>query len=167
MQRPALLAISLALAMPAAAEIYRCDRDGETVFSDSPCGDNAEKLGDVSAPKPGGDMGSGISKELQEERSAERKIESINRKIDNALEERQSVKAQREAELEKVRARKRLTNNNLAGATLEESLAQEERNIQDRYQSRLDEINQKLERLRKQRRDIRQRKTKDADQPAL
>ncbi|MEQ6884974.1 DUF4124 domain-containing protein [Salicola sp. Rm-C-2C1-2] len=160
MQRPALLAIGLVLAIPAPAEIYRCDQDGETVFSDSPCGSDAEKLEDVSAPKPGGDMGSGINEELQQQRSAERALESINRKIDDAREKRQSLKAEREAELDKVRARKRRANNNLAGATLENSLAQEERNIQERYQSRLDAINEKLDRLKDRRRTIRERQDK-------
>lgn len=52
------------------------------------------------------------------------------------------------AELERVNTRQRYANNNLAGATLENSLAQEKQNIQDRYQSRIDELNAKLERLR-------------------
>ncbi|XOZ34218.1 hypothetical protein ACMDCT_03010 [Halomonadaceae bacterium KBTZ08] len=160
MQRPALLAIGLVLAIPAPAEIYRCDQGGETVFSDSPCGDDAEKLEDVSAPKPGGDMGAGINEELQQQRSAERALESINRKIDDAREKRQSIKAERDAELDRVRARKRRANNNLAGATLENSLAQEERNIQERYQSRLDAINEKLDRLKDRRRTIRERQGK-------
>lgn len=57
MLRPALMLIALAMAMPATAEVYRCEKNGETIFSDSPCGENAENLGEVTAPRPSANFG--------------------------------------------------------------------------------------------------------------
>lgn len=32
------------LALPAQAQVFRCEKDGNTVFSDQPCGENAESV---------------------------------------------------------------------------------------------------------------------------
>lgn len=40
----ALIAVVLLLAQPLQAEIYKCSIDGETVFSDSPCSEQAETV---------------------------------------------------------------------------------------------------------------------------
>ena len=139
------------VSLPVTAQVYRCEKDGQTVFSDSPCGDNAENLGDVTAPKPGGDFGSGLSENERNLRKAEGSLESINRKIDRAKDKRSDLRSEMDAKLDAVEARQRRANNNLAGATLEQSLAQEKRNIQDRYRSRIEEVNNTLERLQERR----------------
>ena len=38
-----MLALSV-LAVPAQAQVFRCEKDGNTVFSDQPCGEDAESL---------------------------------------------------------------------------------------------------------------------------
>lgn len=40
----ALMFTLLALAVPAQAQVFRCDTDGNTVFSDQPCGEDAESV---------------------------------------------------------------------------------------------------------------------------
>lgn len=40
----ALTATMLALALPAQAQVFRCETDGNTVFSDQPCGEDAESV---------------------------------------------------------------------------------------------------------------------------
>jgi hypothetical protein len=55
MKKSGILVASLMM-LPAAssAAVYQCDKDGQTVFSDVPCGPNAQELDHTPAPALGG-----------------------------------------------------------------------------------------------------------------
>lgn len=44
LQAIALFFTLSALAVPAQAQVFRCEKDGNTVFSDQPCGEDAESI---------------------------------------------------------------------------------------------------------------------------
>ena len=157
MLRPAFLALGLTLAMSAAADVYRCEQDGQTVFSDSPCGENAENLGDVEAPKPGGSMGSGLSDEFFNERSQERGLKHIDNEIDDLQEQKANMRQAMQQELNQVTRKRRMANNNLAGAVWENSLAKDKQAIQDKWRSRIQEVNEEIARYRQKRRELQAR----------
>lgn len=65
-------AISLALPSIANAAVYKCTVDGQAVFSDSPCGDDAKELDHKPAPAIGGRFDTGTDVELYEPEKRER-----------------------------------------------------------------------------------------------
>ncbi|MCG8313529.1 MAG: DUF4124 domain-containing protein [Pseudomonadales bacterium] len=65
------------------AEIYKCDNNGKTEFSDEPCGASAEVI-EVAPVKPTGTKLSNDSMEqLSEELQSERHKRELDRQIDN------------------------------------------------------------------------------------
>ncbi|WP_417500727.1 DUF4124 domain-containing protein [Marinobacter sp.] len=58
----------IALAAPAISygAVYQCKANGQTVFSDSPCGDDAKKLDHKPAPAIGGQFDTGTDVEFYE-----------------------------------------------------------------------------------------------------
>ncbi|MDX1757366.1 MAG: hypothetical protein R3175_15015 [Marinobacter sp.] len=61
--RLALATLALVLSCPTMAAIYRCDVNGQAVFADSPCGDNAETV-DVEPLRTGGRLDTGTQVEF-------------------------------------------------------------------------------------------------------
>lgn len=157
MLRLALLALSLSFAIPTTAEVYRCEQNGNTTFSDAPCGKDAENLGDVEAPKPGGSMGSGLTNEFFDERSNERGLKRIENEIDDLEDRRAKMRQAMQAELNQVTRKRRLANNNLAGAVWENSLAKDKEAIQQKWRSRIQDVNDEIKRYHQKRRELQNR----------
>lgn len=61
--RLALATLALTLSCPTIAAIYRCEVNGQAVFSDSPCGDDAETV-DVAPIQTGGRLDTGTDVEF-------------------------------------------------------------------------------------------------------
>lgn len=61
--RLALATLALVLSSPTIAAIYRCQVDDQTVFSDSPCGDDAETV-NVAPVQTGGRLDTGTDVEF-------------------------------------------------------------------------------------------------------
>lgn len=142
----ALLAIVPAmLAAPAGAQIYKCKGDrGVTVFSEHPCGDDATEVtvednnaGISVAPE--GDF-SKVRSDIAK-RELERKIRDKKNQIER-------LELARERELAVLRDRKRYANNNLAGATWEESISTEMTAVVQKYQSNIENRREELRHLR-------------------
>lgn len=134
------IVLSIALIAPAvsSAAVYQCKVNGQTVFSDQPCGDDAKKI-EVRAPKSqGSSMVSDGSARFMRARELQREIRALEREKSNA-----------EMRLDRAMAswqsRKRRANNNLAGATWEKALAEEAEVNRKRYQSEIDRIEKRLE----------------------
>ncbi|HET8799616.1 MAG TPA: DUF4124 domain-containing protein [Marinobacter sp.] len=56
----------LALSVNASAAVYKCTVDGQAVFSDEPCGEDAKKLDHEPAPLIGGQFDTGTNIEFYE-----------------------------------------------------------------------------------------------------
>lgn len=146
--------LSIALLAPALtqAAVYQCKVNGQTVFSDQPCGDDAKEI-DVKPPaRNGSDMVSDGARDFLEHRDRKNKIERIDRDIDRLEKEKAQIRKKMDDALDRYQQQKSLANNNLAGATWEQALANEADVMRQRYQSEIDDLDDDIERLREDRR---------------
>lgn len=147
--RPLLTVAALAfipalLSAPAGAQIYKCKGDrGVTVFSERPCGDDATE---VTVQDNNAGIGGAPAEGFANVRAdmAERALE---RKIREKRSQISRIEEARERELAKLRNRKRYANNNLAGATWEESISTEMNAVVAQYRSSLEIRRDELRRL--------------------
>lgn len=146
MLKRTLLILTLTAPALSYGAVYQCKVNGQMTFSDRPCGDNAKKIDVRPAPKVGGDMGAGSAGEFLEYRDEKRRVQLIDRKIDQLKNKRQRVKGHMDTALIQYQRDKARANNNLAGAVWENSLAEEAQVLRERYQSEIDEINREIER---------------------
>jgi hypothetical protein len=154
-----ILLATLASTTNAQTQFYKCkDKWGQPIFSQRPCGENAE-TGTVSGPEPtGGPVTSTAAAPpaASEGPSAWDKIEAANvlreanREIDRREDRITSLEKERDQKLAELKNKKRYANNNLAGATWEESISTEMRAITDQYQSKIDSDRRKIDRLQEQ-----------------
>tara|TARA_Y100001933_G_C18838459_1_gene496491 strand:- start:255 stop:728 length:474 start_codon:yes stop_codon:yes gene_type:complete len=144
MLKRTILTVTLIAPALSNAAIYQCKVNGQTIFSDQPCGNNAKEI-EVRAPArtSTGAMVTEGSNRFMEERRLQREIRSLEREKDDLKKglDRAMLKWQRQ----KSRA-----NNNLAGATWEKALAEEAEVIRKRYQSEIDDIDRQLDRKREE-----------------
>lgn len=133
------------LSAPAGAQIYKCKGDrGVTVFSERPCGDDATE---VTVQ----DNNAGISVAPQGDFSKVRSDiakRELKRKIRDKKSQIERLELARERELTVLRDRKRYANNNLAGATWEESISTEMNAVVEQYRSSIDLRQEELKQLR-------------------
>lgn len=110
-----------------ASDVYRCVIDGRTVFSQEPCAEDAQKV-NVDH------VGSVVSRQnaIEPARSTEReglsdyvKRRRIEREIRDLERERQQVGIERDKRIKSLQNDRNYANNNLAGATWQQSLAEE------------------------------------------
>lgn len=154
-----ILLVILSSTASAQTQFYKCtDKWGQPIFSQRPCGDNAE-TGTVSGPPPTGTPATTTAEATTsstESPSAWNKIEAANtlretnREIDRREAQITSLEKERDQKLAALKNKKRYANNNLAGATWEESISSEMQAINDQYQSRIDSQRRKIDRLQEQ-----------------
>ena len=145
-KRTLLIAVIIAPALANGA-VYQCKENGQTVFSDRPCGDDAKEIDHKAAPKLGGSLATEQGDIFVEKRQIERKI----RRLEN---EKDDVQKSMDRALVRWQQQKRRAANNLAGATWENSLAQEAEVLRKRYQSEIDAIDKEIDELKRRRREL-------------
>jgi len=154
-----------ALAIPAAsnAAVYQCKVNGQTVFSDQPCGDNAKEI-EVKAPARSGTgpMVNSGAQQFLEGRKTKSQIERIDRRISKLQDRKKDARQSMDRALDRYQIKKSYANNNLAGATWEGSLAQEANVLRERYQSEIESIDREIDRLREDKRRIQEQARKSA-----
>lgn len=154
MLKRTLLVIALVVPALSYGAVYQCKENGQTVFSDRPCGNDAKEIEVKAAQKVGGSMGGDRASEFLEHRDKKRQLQLIDRKIDRLKKKRQQVKGYMDNALIQYQRDKARANNNLAGAVWENSLAEEARVLRERYQSEIDEINREIDRQREKRKGV-------------
>lgn len=153
-----VLLATLSSTASAQTSFYKCkDERGNPVFSQRPCGTDAE-TGSVSGPAHTGGPVTTIESApaAAEPPSAWDKVEAsnllrdANREIDRREARVASLEAERDRKIAVLKNKKRYANNNLAGATWEESISSEMQAITDQYQSKIDAEHRKIDRLQAQ-----------------
>ena len=153
MKRTILLSVLLSLSATSTAAVYQCTgNNGQTVFSDQPCGDDAVKLDHKAAPEIGGSMITEGSRDFLEGREVKSAVNRIDKRIYQLELRKKKARRQLDAEMERWRSNQARANNNLAGATWENSLAREAEVKQMRFDSEVGQFNIEIDRLRKDRR---------------
>lgn len=168
MKTPAALIALACLAVSPAWAINKCTIDGQVVFQDAACPGKGEAIkvrpasGSAPAattePTAGGDQP--VKKPLTEAQRIEAKVKiSQDARRKTELEERlvpnttQAIWSQRQGcdrEFEALRNKKRSANNNLAGATWENSISSEMAAVATRCDSKARELESQLEALKKE-----------------
>lgn len=77
-----LLFLEMLWPLTASAQIYKCEKQGKTSFSDEPCGDNAQ----VIEVKPVEKVGTKITSDSMEDLSGELHRERKQRELDTSIE---------------------------------------------------------------------------------
>ncbi|ERS12519.1 hypothetical protein Q673_02575 [Marinobacter sp. EN3] len=150
-----ILTFAIAMPLMAQAAVYQCKVNGQTVFSDRPCGSDAKEI-EVKAPARSG-TGPMVNKGAQdflEGRETKSKIERIDRRISDLQNQKEDAKRAMDQALLRYQRQKSYANDNLAGATWEGALAQEANVLRERFQSEIDGIDREIDRLREDRRRI-------------
>jgi len=154
-----MLLAALASTASAQTSFYKCkDKWGQPIFSQRPCGPDAE-TGTVSghqhtggpeaaAPAPPG-ASSGASS-AWDKVEASNMLREANREIDRREQRVASLEAERDLKIAGLKNKKRYAANNLAGSTWEESISSEMQAVNDQYQSKIDSEQRKIDRLREQ-----------------
>lgn len=167
--KPATLAFGsattlLALTLSPAMAINKCVNDaGQVVYQSAPCPASAkggeltlQKAVPASAPSP---ADAEELKRIQQTASAlerERRLTEIDREIQRLEGRITDHRSAMDGEMANLRRKKLLANNNLAGATWEQSISEEMNAVTQKYdalirsdQSRIDQFQNDADRLRK------------------
>jgi len=136
------LIIYAAFSFHAHAGVYKCVIEGKTAFSGKPCGGNAEEI-KIRASKSS-DQSAELSKGAHRSSSQKTKVaflemdvSSNKRKISKSERKIVSLNRGLNAEVSRLRRKKKRASNNLAGATWEESISTEIAAVVEKYKVRV------------------------------
>ena len=136
-----MILAGLALAGSVSAQtIYRCEVDGQLVFSQQPCAEDAERI-EHDFPV----VESAAPVATPDNYVARVRIERQIRRHENRV---RSLQASRDRDIATLRQRMARANNNLAGAQYMESIATDMQALGDRYDSRIEVEQRAIDRLR-------------------
>lgn len=150
------LIITVTLACAAAsADVYKCKKDGKTVFSDQPCSQGAEKI-NVKPATGHADAVSeadavAASKAFVEKTNTSTKRNALDADIERAQNRITSLQESRDRELAALREKKQRANNNLAGAVWEQSISNEMIAVNETYSSKISSAERTLADLKAKR----------------
>lgn len=117
----------------ASAEIYKCKAaNGTLMFTDKPCGKDAEII-QVKNDSSGLNMSGGDFSKITESNRSREQSRDIAR-IERYIAQLENEKREKLYQLDR---RARYANNNLAGATYLESIATEKQSVVDNYNSQI------------------------------
>ncbi|WP_306603397.1 hypothetical protein [Azonexus sp.] len=147
------------LSFPASAA-YKCKKSSGYVYQDKPC--IAQAPPDSPLPKAPPPESPATQpqetetaarlrrdKEYLAAREKERRRAELRYEIELSENRISGLEQQMDSELAILRARKSLANNNLAGATLEQSISVEMQAVTQKYSVQIDVEQQRIERMRK------------------
>lgn len=152
-----IITVTLAALLTAgpAAAIYKCQVNGETVFSQTPCAADAEEV-HLKVHRPSEDEAKAAEERatwLKEENAAlraERKSRAAAIEITKLEREIEVYQDQMDKELAALREQKASANNNLAGAAWEQSIATEMQAVVEKYNTKIEIARGKIAVLRGQ-----------------
>lgn len=152
------------LAGSAQAQVYKCvGPNGTTVFADAPCAAGAKPIdvrpaagqyvvpSPVNAPATGDASTPAAAPSLQQRADTAARRRGLQNQIDFQERKIGAKTDEMNAKLDELRQRKRYANNNLAGATWEQSISQEMNAVSASYDSELRGLRDELSRLRTER----------------
>ncbi len=130
--------VLVALATPLAAQVYRCEVEGEIIFSQLPCAEDAEAI-ELRVPRPAasadgqeesfGSGAVGVDEHFLERRRLERELAANQRS-------RERLVSERERALAAFREQVRATSSRLRAAEIELEAVRSE----DRYNAQIREV---------------------------
>lgn len=141
-----LISALLLSQLSSAAQVYTCtDEKGRKTFSQIPCSPSA-KATTIEGPEMMGSVATDT--EATDKIRSSNQLRTIGILIERKEDEIDSLHNSMDRELAVLKAKGRYANNNLAGATWEQSLATEMQATTERYRVKIDMAQRELERLR-------------------
>lgn len=157
--------LALLTAVPAGAQVYKCKEGATTVFSATPCATDARQIdvrpasgagrgaspAPVTAGKPEAGTATTTAPAPGSAAAMRRQADQMQaeRELRDAQAQREKLVRDRENELEAQRQKKRLANNNLAGATLLQSISAEMQVISDNYAEKIRDVDARIAQYQK------------------
>lgn len=154
MLRVSIATILFLVSAPLAAAAYKCEVDGKVTFSDRPCGENQQEV-EVRTHQP-----SGPTWDYEGARDDQRRhIEGarLERQVARSEARIRQLQRQRDAEMAALRRSQGYSTNSLAGATRDQSIAQQMQAVSSNYETQIATERSRLQDLRSQLRDHRNR----------
>lgn len=139
--------LATALAGTAQAEIYKCEGPNGIQFSDKPCEGTPSEEVQVDYAEPTAEQRAMTE---QTRAATGRMVEEVDhQRAVRTLESRIArLKGERDDEIGALRRKKRYANNNLAGATWEQSISEEMKAVAQRYNADIQAARDRLDSLR-------------------
>lgn len=151
--------ILLAFISTSAFAQYKCVVDGKTSFQDLPCTNGSStplnvKYGSIQpTPEVKTQHSNNTVENLKKSTNSLEKARLIREKqfqIENIQSARYNLQNELDAKLDALRAKKLTANNNLAGATWEQSISQEMTTVTDAYKSKFSNLDNQLQTAQQQ-----------------
>ncbi|WP_281645530.1 DUF4124 domain-containing protein [Parendozoicomonas sp. Alg238-R29] len=136
------LAAICSIPLLAHGQIYKCQEGGKTTFSDKPCGASAQTvtLSKITTMD-------GIDQSKLDSMKATSKRGLLESEIKRIEDKITSYSKSMEQELSRLRIKKLRANNNLAGATWQESISTEMQSVTEKYKLKIDLKRDEIKRL--------------------
>ncbi|WP_306523274.1 DUF4124 domain-containing protein [Rheinheimera sp.] len=137
--------------LPAQAAVYKCEKDGVTTFSQTPCGQDAQTtdyttVGQERQAKP-----AVVVKKDHNEVDRYIQQRQLKRQIQKVIKKKEDKIAQRNSEMNAIRDKQMTAkNNDVAGASYLQSLAQEMAAVVEAYDTEIKSLDQELAQLQQQ-----------------
>lgn len=141
------LTLLLALGLPLQAAVYKCEKEGVTTFSQTPCGDDAETTRYTTVGQSAAVVqnNAAISSKGATEVDAYIKQRQLKRQLKKLELEKDQKIAERNKTMNAIRDKQMTAkNNDVAGATYLQSLAQEMSAVVDAYDTEIKSLDQQL-----------------------
>ncbi len=132
---PAILLTSLTL--PVNAEIYKCEKDGQTVFSDKSCGQNSQTI-----------QLEEISFEQLKAMTAEAKVKFKQAEVEYLEYDINTLQKQMNRELFSLQQKKGLITEDIKKTSLERPISEKIESIADKYENQIDSKRDKIQRIK-------------------
>jgi hypothetical protein len=154
MERKSSILLAFALSFSVSAEVYQC-ADGQ--YQADPCDENSQAIdlsgvGSVIQRSESTVQSSAVStatSDKKKEITSYIEKRRISREIAQLESDRRRVIAQRDQRLRNLRESRQYANNNLAGATWQQSLAQEQLAVTQEADTLVESIDRRIEQLKK------------------
>ncbi|MEE2002275.1 DUF4124 domain-containing protein [Alkalimonas sp. MEB108] len=158
-----LLPLSLILfSVVSHASVYRCEQNGVTLFSQTPCADNAEKLAqydttptkrDAASPARDSAQNSNATESLQQISLNVRK-QSLERQLQQLNNRRQNLERERNAKLSEITGEDIQSPDAVTGRTFIAGAAEEMRSVLNHYQLEISKVQQQAGQVAEQLRQL-------------
>ena len=141
------LTLVLSCSLPLQAAVYKCEKDGVTTFSQTPCGDDAETTNYTTVGQGTNqpDTSSVTTSKDPNEVDKYIKQRQLGRQVKKIEQEKLQKIAERNKAMNAIRDKQMTAkNNDVAGATYLQSLAQEMSAVVDAYDTEIKSLDQQL-----------------------
>ncbi len=170
MLRVTVIALSLCCASGSAIaqQMHKCkNAQGITAFQQMPCspagGGETVEMRQIKTTGAGGNQNSARLQYLAKKAGRDRRLLEIDREIRELEDQTVGYRNSMDSELARLRNKKRFANNNLAGATWEQSISEEMIAVATKYDSAIRDAQENIDQLRTEKKQLQKESQKERE----